>query len=307
MTKHSPNMDTTLENILQKVLLLCEQNAEFADALKERLGIARQQSTPPLPTTISDERVGKIEQYLGLDYRLDTIATTDTIYQQLDYSFIQSTAVKDMLVSDFREMMRYRYGTRSHKADFTEFCKYAHYQLEELVNYFMEAWSLNEHDEVDIAIAKQNIEDNWPEKWSKPIFRKEVNAIVDIDYYHKATAVLTYLGISNNVVSNQYETSYSTETIYIPFFLNDVVSYIRRTRTALNHRESKKCQDINQLIEQFKRQHKVATNKYGKTQYQFTTPNDKNIKYFIWLNYSPWDDVMHAIISIVNAIKKELE
>ena len=301
-------MDTKLEHILQKVLLLCAQNAEFASALKEKLGVEPSQPISPASTAISDERVDKIEQYLGLDYRLDNIAISDTLYQQLDYSFIQSTALKEMLISDFREMMRYRYGTRSHKADFTEFCKYAHYQLENLVNYFMEAWSLNEDDEVDIAIAKQNIIENYPVKLGKFTFYKEVHSITEIDYVNKVRAELNFLGIGNNVVSQyKYETPYSLEKIQITFFLSDVVEYIRRTRNELNHRGSEKAQDIDQLIERYERQNKVTKDKYGNTNYQFTTPNEKNIKYYIWLNYTPWDGVIRAITMIVNAMKKALE
>lgn len=33
-------------------------------------------------------------------------------------------------------MMRCRYGVRSHKIDFSEFCKYAHFQAELLINYY---------------------------------------------------------------------------------------------------------------------------------------------------------------------------
>ncbi len=75
--------------------------------------------------------IKKIEHYLGLDYKLDS---ADSI---LDYSFIEDESIRDQLISDNREMMRYRYGVRSHKIDFDEFCRYAHLQAEMLVNVYL--------------------------------------------------------------------------------------------------------------------------------------------------------------------------
>lgn len=123
-------MDTKLEHILQKVLLLCAQNAEFASALKEKLGVEPSQPLSPASTAISDERVDKIEQYLGLDYRLDSAESN------INYDFVDIPAVKEVLVADNREMMRYRYGTRNHTIDFYEFCHYVQLQAEMLLNYF---------------------------------------------------------------------------------------------------------------------------------------------------------------------------
>lgn len=127
-------MDTKLENILQKVLLLCEQNTEFANALKTKLSIGQSQLTSPMPTPISDERVGKIERYLGLDYRLDSMEPN------INYDFVDIPAVKEVLVADNREMMRYRYGTRNHTIDFYEFCHYVQLQAEMLLNYFYDKY-----------------------------------------------------------------------------------------------------------------------------------------------------------------------
>ena len=65
-----------------------------------------------------------------MDYYVDSMESI------IDYSYIIEPEVRDKLISDNREMMRFRYGTRSHRVDFEEFCRYAQLQAEMLLNYF---------------------------------------------------------------------------------------------------------------------------------------------------------------------------
>ena len=73
----------------------------------------------------------KIESYLSLDFKIDSELLED-------YSFITDEGVRRQLLTDYREMLRYQFGTRSHKVDFLEFCRYAHLQTEMLINYYLE-------------------------------------------------------------------------------------------------------------------------------------------------------------------------
>lgn len=301
-------MDEKLEQVLHKVELLCEQNPEFANALKKKLKLESIQSCTS--TITPDNRIDKIEQYLGLDFKLDTISPSGTLYEEVTYSFITDSAVRDVLVSDFREMMRYRYGTRSHRVDFMEFCKYAHFQLEGLVNYFMEAWSLDDDDKVNIEIAKDNILENWPKKLDAPTFRKDLKTIEDIDYFQKVTAIITFLEINSNVVSRiQHETPFCSDKVQIVNYLSEVVSYIRRTRNELSHRGKIKKKNIDALIEQFESQKRPLKDAVGNWVYPFNTQNqnDKDVKYYMWYKYTPWNDVIHAIQIIETAAKKVLD
>ena len=75
--------------------------------------------------------IQKIESYLSLDFKIDSELLED-------YSFITDEGVRRQLLSDYREMLRYQFGTRSHKVDFLEFCRYAHLQTEMLINYYLE-------------------------------------------------------------------------------------------------------------------------------------------------------------------------
>jgi hypothetical protein len=300
-------MDDRLVQVLHKVELLCEKYPEFATALKKKLHVETTVAAPS-STMVVDERVDKIVQYLGLDFKLDTATPSDTKYAEISYSFIKDAAVRDMLVSDFREMMRFRYGTRSHKADFMEFCKYAHFQLEGLVNYFMAAWSLDDDDKPNMEIAKQNIEENWPKKLDRPTFRKDVKTVDDIDYFQKVTAIQAFCGINSTVVSRiNHESPFVDGKVQIVNYLSDVITFIRKTRNELSHRGKIKTKNIDALIEQFESQKKPQQDSIGNRTYQFDTPHDRDIKYYMWYKYTPWDDVIHAIHIIETTIASNLE
>ena len=171
-----------------------------------------------------DARIDHIEKYLGLDYSLDFIDPKNLILD-VDYSFISNIGLRTQLKSDFREMMRYRYGTRSHKSDFVEFCKYAHFQIEALTNYFMEAASLDDDDNVDIEIVKQNILANWVAGWKEPdLYNK--NSIDDIDCSTKTTATLGMLALNSRLIYRDKKGVY----------ISEIFKNIRLARNSQSHR-----------------------------------------------------------------------
>lgn len=126
-------------------------NAWFVERIKEKYDTKSQKYTTDknnMHTEIDVDRlrirISNIEKYLGLDFGTDT---TNSI---IDYSRISDTDARNQLESDNREMLRYRYGTRSHKVDFCEFCKYAHFQAEMLLNYIYEPiahYTINDSEE----------------------------------------------------------------------------------------------------------------------------------------------------------------
>lgn len=118
-------MDDKYKSTLDKVVRLAEQNKEFGEELRKRLGV----SSAILPSS-DDRKISNIEKYLGLDYYIDTKPITTS------FAFVSDNSVRTQLESDNREMMRYRYGTRNHKVDFGEFCRYALLQAEMLMNYY---------------------------------------------------------------------------------------------------------------------------------------------------------------------------
>lgn len=78
----------------------------------------------------NSDSISNIERYLAIDYTIDEISS------QIDYSFVQDEVLRIKLVSDWREMLRYRCSVRKHKPDFLEFCRYANLQAEGIVNYY---------------------------------------------------------------------------------------------------------------------------------------------------------------------------
>lgn len=150
-------MDEKLKSLLERVVKLSTQNKEFGEALRRELGV----SAIVVPDKIENDDISNIEKYLGLDFYIDSKNST------VDYSFIDEKDVRDQLVSDNREMMRYRYGTRSHKIDFPEFCRYAHMQAEMLINYFYEKKDKNDFNEIKKHIRKYNEEAIISDKCTK--------------------------------------------------------------------------------------------------------------------------------------------
>lgn len=289
-------MDEKLKQVLQRVELLCTQNPEFRNELIKKLEIPI--SYPAIPpvsnTTAADERITKIETYLGLDYKLDTIMPSNTIYNSIDYSFIGISAVRDKLNSDFREMMRYRFGTRLHKVDFYEFCKYAHYQLEALVNEFLTSYSLkedSENDEIDIEITKQFIIDNWPTwKTYQPNFTESTREIQQISYDTKISSIMNYLKIDRINIS---------KAPYILYSFSDVVSNIRNIRNDISHRSAKQEELIEKTINKFEKNAHI-----GKSNlYIF---DDNKVKDYLWRRQTPFDDVIKVIAILCNSIKSQL-
>ena len=149
----------------------------------------------------SDTRLRRIEKYLGLDFQIDYSAGI------IDYSKIKNEAVRNQLISDNREMLRYRLNCRSHKADFSEFCKFAHLQAEELLNYYYTT-KLVLFSEIVNYIKKQN---------SLYAPTKQPKNIGEIPYATKLYAFQAEFSLDYDFVS--------------------VLNNIRQIRNSLSHRD----------------------------------------------------------------------
>ena len=256
----------------------------------------QQEVNTTIISKVSESRIENIEKYLGLDYKLDGIKPEEATAGTINYSFITDITLRDQLTSDFREMMRYRYGTRSHKADFYEYSKYAHFQLEALTNFFMEAWSLNDCDEVDIEIAKQNILNNWTEKYAPSLYDTQ-KSIEDIPYQTKIKAILQFLKIKDKMISHPE---------YIFYNISDVIENIRKTRNACSHRGVHFYQTIDDAIDDFERHKSLRNSSTGKsTLYDFSA--NWEVKYYLWLRSEPWKDVIYALHVFTTTLQQELE
>nr|DAJ08986.1 MAG TPA: hypothetical protein [Caudoviricetes sp.] len=84
-----------------------------------------------LPSKRDDEKsLAKIEKYLGLDYNIDKVVPL------IDFSFVADEYTRECFNADYREMLRYRMGSRGHKIDFQEYCRFSLIIAERILNIF---------------------------------------------------------------------------------------------------------------------------------------------------------------------------
>ena len=144
-----------------------------------------------------ETKINLIHEYLSID-----------IQNLTDYSSFDEPA-REQLFRDNLEMMRFQKGTPNHRINFGEFCRYAHLQAEEMINYFLNKISDSKLSKVESFIAQYYAGYN-PKK--KPA------AIHHIYYTHKLTAFKNARNLSSITFSTLW-------------FINDF-------RNELSHRNS---------------------------------------------------------------------
>ena len=197
-------MEEKLKSLLERVVKLSTQNKEFGEALRRELGVA---------TIVVPDDILNIEKYLGLDFYIDSKNST------VNYSFIDEEDVRDQLVSDNREMMRYRYGTRSHKIDFPEFCRYAHMQAEMLINYFYDVVDGHDFNAIVEHIREYN----------SIFINTSAKKVEDIPFKFK------WFAFSHEFKMSTRYPIISTET-NPKMSVYDIIDNTREVRNEINHR-----------------------------------------------------------------------
>lgn len=147
---------------LSKLLAIIKQivddseNTWFKNRLIEMV-VVNEDSISTLSTKMS-----KIETHLSLDG-----------IEMLDYSDIEDEKTRNQLIADSIQMQKYRLGKIDNKIDFAEYCRYAHYQAEELINYF---FNRKFHFVRDAQSYFEMYNDAFKEEWKTfeaiPYFRK---------------------------------------------------------------------------------------------------------------------------------------
>ena len=188
-------MDEKLKTTIKKIVQLSKQNSEFNAELRKALGM----ETLVNNVTSSDKRIEHIEKYLGLDYYVDNQKSI------IDYSFVQEPEVRAQLISDNREMMRFRYGTRYHAINFDEFCRYAHLQAEMLLNYFYDL----KNDNINSVIAHIK-------KYNPTANLDNVKSLGSIPYNSKLWAFKTEINLDYKIYT--------------------ILDYLRKVRNDSSHR-----------------------------------------------------------------------
>ena len=253
-------MEFTEEHIAQLLSFVedvYKRVPEFAKGVRK---IVNRESS----TEIKSQKLDKIEKYLSLDYGIDDVVNPD-------YSFIADAQTRDTLNSDYREMLRFRYGTREHSVNFGEFARYANLQMEMLVNYY---YSKTYGDDPESILTALQANDPGTEFLS--LYAK-VNGLkweFNWDYYD-IKDMLNIIKVRNEE-SHRSPGSLSIEISKKEKELKDL-----RNKKYLTPTEFTKMEDLNKRIRSLKTFKK-------------------------WLDPLPFDDVSSAINKLLDCIKKQL-
>lgn len=180
-------------------------NKWFVDKLKNKLEINTQSFDHS-----ASHKVDLIEKYLGLDYEIDEFSSI------FDYSFVKQEYVRDELICDNREMLRYRLGVRSHKADFGEFCKFAIFQVEMLLNYFYMEVTSNNFESIKQRIINYN---------KRAIISEKITKVGEIAL---AVKIFAYC--------NEFQSS-------VDFKIQECIDILRNIRNMQSHRSPSEIKD----------------------------------------------------------------
>lgn len=273
-------MDEKLLATIKKIKLLAEQNSEFRQEMQKLFS----QTVSASVVKSDDGRISHIEKYLGLDYYIDSMQSV------IDYTFITEDEVRNKLVSDNREMLRFRFGTRSHKVDFEEFCRYAQLQAEMLLNYF---YSKKESSIQDvISHIKQYNE--------KAKISDDTTNISSISFSVKLWAY-----------NNEFKIN-----------IQDTFDHVREVRNNQSHRSPQKEVFSIQTYQKKLSDWGIVLKPDGTFDYYQTKQNTvayniyeskvkkakdySTYKYLLWLNDKPYDDVVEKLKKLSDSVKNNL-
>lgn len=272
-------MDEKLKATIQKIQLLAKQNPEFETEMRNLFG---SREVYAVDNKRNEERIQRIEKYLGLDYYVDDMQSV------IDYSFVQDEVIRAQLISDCREMMRFRYGTRYHEILFEEYCRYAQLQAEMLLNYFYTI-----KDNGDLSKIKEHI--------------SQYNTLANISDYKKLSA------IAFNIKLWAFTSEFQLQ-IY------DTFNNVREVRNEQSHRSStgfdferykKKLIDSNIPLYNngyvnFKELSKnmVLKNIFDSV---FKGKDDyKQYLFQIWCKDKPYDSIIEALNILKNTVSNQI-
>ncbi len=267
MAQHTKEHLLKLLEFLDKEIIHEPGNEWFVNKLQSLLPARKS-------TAIEHKTLANIEQYLSLDFKLDNI---DSI---IDYSFVKDDYVRDCFEADFREMIRFRLGTRGHLINFPEFCRFALMQAERLLNLYYQSLG-------NIQQIRQQIK----------LYNPKAKGIDD---------AMSIEAISFAVKLWAYNKEYNVNPIY------NVLDKVRMVRNSQSHGS------ISESEETFFQRHysqlvsagypllpncQVNWNELSKdvqlrTQYEQNIKNTTEHKYYIqltWQRQHPFDEVITAL------------
>ncbi|MBQ8709430.1 MAG: hypothetical protein IJ550_02450 [Bacteroidaceae bacterium] len=266
-----------LEKLLHFIERLVNEpgNEDFANKLRQMLCV-------PSPFVSTDNsKLIEIEKYLGLDYLLDSASSN------IDYSFVADDYIREQLISDFREMLRYRYGVRSHKIDFSEFCRYAMLQVEQLINYFFQNKFLSNEDVKNYI--NENVE--WAPQ-EKAVSATKLSLAVKLSaFMHgKSNKILRTLNYARDVRNEQSHRGFNDLHVSVADYRQKLITLglPLNSNGEVNWHKIEDDENLNILYKSLNR------NEYY------------NYCFLLWYDREPFGEVVDAITELGKQIKNDL-
>ena len=271
---------------LSKLLLFIKRlidepgNENFVSGLRKLLNVPVSNSSGhELP---KNKQLNDIEKYLGLDYQLDSTNP------DIDYSFITDNSTRNQLISDYREMLRYRYGVRSHKIDFSEFCRYAMLQVEQMLNYYYKT-CFNSNEEIM----------NYINERVKNVKIEKVESLMSLSLAYKMSAFLSDREDSKIKGILDYTREVRNEQSHR--FQNESDNYINKYRAKLVNIGLPLTKEGDVYWNGIKENYELRE--------KYNSLNKKELwiyRYHLWHRKEPFAEVLNTLSETAKRIKESL-
>jgi hypothetical protein len=201
-------MTTYKKESLEKLLLLIdkicseEENLWFKQLLEDRFLNSIKTIDPEILI-----KLGSIEKYLNIDG-----------LEIIDYSEIENVAVKNQLTRDCIEMSKYRLGKINNIINFEEYCRYAHMQAEELLNYYYQSNFKDTKAIVEFIRLNTNYD---PSSDPKNI----------------------------HTIGHTYKLNAFVKSTRLDYKLKYYIDFVSKIRNEISHRNSFQIQDENKIMD----------------------------------------------------------
>lgn len=190
-------------------------------------------------------------------------------------------------------MMRFRYGTRYHEIDFAEFCRYAHFQIEMLLNYYYDIANKS-----DLNSIKEQI------KYYNPtaIGVEKAESLGAISYSTKLWAFSKEYRINYNLYENLRKVRNELSHRSVSEDKISIDSYEKHLKEQGFSLNKKGDVSLNWKDKEADKEFKELYNSQIKDSQDF-----KHYKYLIWYYGTPFDDIVNGLNEIACVIRNVLQ
>ena len=258
-------------------------NEWFIEELQKMVGVPEKTKSSVI---FQNGKIDSIEKYLGIDFKVDSM------HPVVDFSFVKNEELRNQLIADNREMLRYRYGVRAHTIDFEEFCRYVIMQVELLLNYYYS---------------------------TKTSDTEEAKALI-LTHYDKArlesAKTVNEIALAAKLIA--YTNQYGLKDV------NSTLNYVRDVRNAQSHRgiEEEDAEFVYKIRKMLQQRNYPLTKegevdwwnlkKNNEQQYNIfcntiqSTPEYKRYKSLLWRKRKPFSEVLYKLEKLAEHIKNNI-